>query len=155
MYLIDFLLFHLYLQNYENSLKSMDFYDSKFDLGALSIAELSLESSSDVQDYGEYKRAIKFSLFFQPAFCVCWFLGVVALENRQSCVMPVIFVICYNILVCTCVQCIFFLHLSETTFLSYFFFLFIVELVYSMPFPIYYSIGHGPTANKHRKSVGQ
>lgn len=77
----------------------MDFYDSKFDLGALSIAELSLQSSNDVQDYGEYKRAIKFSLFFQPAFCVCWFFGVVALENRQSCIMPVIFVVCYNILV--------------------------------------------------------
>lgn len=83
----------------ENDLKSVDFYDSKFDLGALSIADLSLQSSSDVQDFSEFKRAIKFSLFFQPAFTVCWFLGVVALENRQSCVMPIIFVVCYNLLV--------------------------------------------------------
>lgn len=77
----------------------MDFYDSKFDLGALSIADLSLQSSSDIQDFAEFKRAIKFSLFFQPAFSVCWFLGVVALENRQSCIMPVTFIVCYNILV--------------------------------------------------------
>lgn len=80
-------------------MKLVDFYDSKFDLGALSIADLSLQSSSDSQDYAEFKRAIKFSLFFQPAFSVCWFLGVVALENRQSCVMPITFIICYNILV--------------------------------------------------------
>lgn len=85
----------------ENDLKSVDFYDSKFDLGALSIADLSLQSSSDVQDFAEFKRAIKFSLFFQPAFTVCWFLGVVALENRQSCVMPIIFIVCYNLLVWT------------------------------------------------------
>lgn len=83
----------------ENGLKSVDFYDSKFDLGALSIADLSLQSSSDIQDFAEFKRAIKFSLFFQPAFSVCWFLGVVALENRQSCIMPVTFIVCYNILV--------------------------------------------------------
>lgn len=83
----------------DNGLKSVDFYDSKFDLGALSIADLSLQSSSDTQDFAEFKRAIKFSLFFQPAFSVCWFLGVVALENRQSCIMPVTFTICYNILV--------------------------------------------------------
>lgn len=80
-------------------LKRIDFYDSKFDLGALSIADLSLQSSSDSQDYADFKRAVKFSLFFQPAFSVCWFLGVVALENRQSCIMPVTFIICYNILV--------------------------------------------------------
>lgn len=80
-------------------MKSVDFYDSKFDLGALSIADLSLHSSSDTQDFAEFKRAIKFSLFFQPAFSVCWFLGVVALENRQSCIMPVTFIVCYNILV--------------------------------------------------------
>lgn len=83
----------------DNGLKSVDFYDSKFDLGALSIADLSLQSSSDTQDFAEFKRAIKFSLFFQPAFAVCWFLGVVALENRQSCIMPVTFIVCYNILV--------------------------------------------------------
>lgn len=77
----------------------MEFYDSKFDLGALSIAELSLQSANEVQDYGEYKRAIKFTLFFQPAFCVCWFLGVLAMETRHSVIMPIVFVVCYNILV--------------------------------------------------------
>lgn len=89
----------LLLQVCDSDLKRVDFYDSKFDLGALSIADLSLQSSSDSQDYAEFKRAVKFSLFFQPAFSVSWFLGVVALENRQSCIMPVTFVICYNILV--------------------------------------------------------
>lgn len=88
------------LQMCDNDLKTVDFYDSKFDLGALSIADLSLQSSSDSQDFAEFKKAIKFSLFFQPAFSVCWFLGVVALENRQSCIMPVTFIVCYNILVC-------------------------------------------------------
>lgn len=68
-------------------------------MGALSIADLSLQSSTDSQDYAEFKHACMFSLFFQPAFAVCWFLGVVALENRESCVMPVAFIIVSNILV--------------------------------------------------------
>lgn len=83
----------------DTDLKRVDFYDSKFDLGALSIADLSLQSSTDSQDYAEFKHACMFSLFFQPAFAVCWFLGVVALENRESCVMPVAFIIVSNILV--------------------------------------------------------
>lgn len=83
----------------ETDLKRVDFYDSKFDLGALSLADLSLQSSTESQDYNDFKNAVKFSLFFQPAFAVCWFLGVVALENRQSCIMPVAFIICYNVLV--------------------------------------------------------
>lgn len=87
------------MQTYDNDLRRTDFYESKFDLNALSLADLSLQSSSDSQDYSEFKRAIKFSVFFQPAFSVCWFLGVIALENRHSCVMPIIFIICYNILV--------------------------------------------------------
>ncbi|XP_037031888.1 uncharacterized protein LOC119071204 isoform X2 [Bradysia coprophila] len=82
----------------DTDLKRVDFYDSKFDLGALSIADLSLQSSTDSQDYAEFKHACMFSLFFQPAFAVCWFLGVVALENRESCVMPVAFIIVSNIL---------------------------------------------------------
>lgn len=84
----------------ETDLKRVDFYDSKFDLGALSLADLSLQSSTESQDYNDFKNAVKFSLFFQPAFAVCWFLGVVALENRQSCIMPVAFIVCYNVLVC-------------------------------------------------------
>lgn len=84
----------------DTELKRIDFYDSKFDLGALSIADLSLQSSNESQDFADFKQAVKFSLFFQPAFAVCWFLGVVALENRQSSVMPIAFTICYNILVC-------------------------------------------------------
>lgn len=87
------------MQAFDNDLKLNDFYESKFDLNALKLADLSLQSSSDSQDYSEFKRAIKFSLFFQPTFSVCWFLGVIALENRHSCVMPIIFIIVYNILV--------------------------------------------------------
>ncbi|XP_037918317.1 uncharacterized protein LOC119656086 [Hermetia illucens] len=75
-----------------------DFYDSKFDLGVLSIVDLSLQSSADVQDFTDFKRAVKFWLFFQPTFAVCWFFGAVALENRQSCVMPIIFVVSYNVM---------------------------------------------------------
>lgn len=80
-----------------------DFYDSKFDLGVLSIVDLSLQSSADVQDFTDFKRAVKFWLFFQPTFAVCWFFGAVALENRQSCVMPIIFVVSYNVMV-ICIQ---------------------------------------------------
>lgn len=90
-----------FLQVCDTDLKRVDFYDSKFDLGALSIADLSLQSSTDSQDYAEFKHACMFLLFFQPAFAVCWFLGVVALENRESCVMPVAFIIVSNILVST------------------------------------------------------
>nr|XP_040224351.2 uncharacterized protein LOC120950419 [Anopheles coluzzii]XP_040224353.2 uncharacterized protein LOC120950419 [Anopheles coluzzii]XP_040224354.2 uncharacterized protein LOC120950419 [Anopheles coluzzii] len=74
-------------------------YDTRIDLGQLSLAELTTPSmASDVQDFTEFKRAIKFGLFFQPIFSVCWFLEVIALENVHSCVMPVIFAICFNIL---------------------------------------------------------
>lgn len=80
----------------------LDLYDSKFNLAALSLADLSIQSTSDVPDYLDYKRAVRFSLFFEPTFGVCWFLGVVALENSQaSCILPVIFIICYNIM-CWC-----------------------------------------------------
>lgn len=80
----------------------LDLYDSKFNLAALSLADLSIQSTSDVTDYVDYKRAVRFSLFFEPTFGVCWFLGVVALENSQaSCILPVIFIICYNIM-CWC-----------------------------------------------------
>ncbi|EDS33435.1 conserved hypothetical protein [Culex quinquefasciatus] len=79
--------------------KSLECYDTRIDLGQLSLAELSTPSlASDMQDFTEFKRAIKFGLFFQPIYSICWFLSVIALENVQSCVMPVIFAICLNIL---------------------------------------------------------
>ncbi|XP_062553791.1 uncharacterized protein LOC134219116 [Armigeres subalbatus] len=79
--------------------KSLECYDTRIDLGQLSLAELSTPSmASDLQDFTEFKRAIKFGLFFQPIFSICWFLSVIALENMHSCVMPVIFAICLNIL---------------------------------------------------------
>uniref|UniRef100_A0A182LY18 glycerol kinase n=1 Tax=Anopheles culicifacies TaxID=139723 RepID=A0A182LY18_9DIPT len=79
--------------------RSFDCYDTRIDLGQLSLAELTTPSmASDVQDFTEFKKAIKFGLFFQPIFSVCWFLEVIALENVHSCVMPVIFAISFNIL---------------------------------------------------------
>nr|XP_029720214.1 uncharacterized protein LOC115262158 [Aedes albopictus] len=79
--------------------KSLECYDTRIDLGQLSLAELSTPSlASDIQDFTEFKRAIKFGLFFQPIYSICWFLSVIALENMHSCVMPVIFAICLNIL---------------------------------------------------------
>lgn len=80
------------------NLKHLDCCETKIDLGiTLSLADLSSQSTSDIQDFSDFKRATKFALFFQPIFCICWFLGVLALENR--CVMPSIYAICYNILV--------------------------------------------------------
>lgn len=89
--------------NDDDFMKSkLDLYDSKYNLAALSLADLSLQSTSDVPDYADYKKAVRFSLFFEPTFGVCWFLGVVALENSHiSCILPVIFIICYNIM-CWC-----------------------------------------------------
>ncbi|XP_065095078.1 uncharacterized protein LOC135716700 [Ochlerotatus camptorhynchus] len=79
--------------------KSLECYDTRIDLGQLSLAELSTPSmASDIQDFTDFKRAIKFGLFFQPIYSICWFLSVIALENMHSCVMPVIFAICLNIL---------------------------------------------------------
>ncbi|XP_058450351.1 uncharacterized protein LOC131429914 [Malaya genurostris] len=79
--------------------KSLDYYDTRIDLGQLSLAELSTPSmASDIQDFTEFKRAIKLGLFFQPIYSICWFLSVIALENVHSCVMPVIYAICLNIL---------------------------------------------------------
>ncbi|XP_049285753.1 uncharacterized protein LOC125764988 [Anopheles funestus] len=79
--------------------RSFDCYDTRIDLGQLSLAELTTPSmASDVQDFTEFKKAIKFGLFFQPIFSVCWFLEIIALENVHSCVMPVIFAISFNIL---------------------------------------------------------
>jgi hypothetical protein len=91
-----------FLQHEENYFKSRtDIYDSKFDLGQLSIADLSQSSSTDsAHDYTNFKNATKFALFFQPVFAVCWFIGVLALENMfHSYVFPTVFAICYNILV--------------------------------------------------------
>jgi len=88
--------------NEENYFKSKtDLYDSKFDLGQLSLADLSDSSStsSNSHDYTNFKNATKFALFFQPVFAICWFLAVLALENVQSYVFPTVFAICYNILV--------------------------------------------------------
>lgn len=83
--------------------KSLECYDTRIDLGQLSLAELSTPSmASDIQDFTDFKRAIKFGLFFQPIYSICWFLSVIALENMHSCVMPVIFAICLNILVSMC-----------------------------------------------------
>ncbi|XP_053697372.1 uncharacterized protein LOC128744402 [Sabethes cyaneus] len=79
--------------------KSLDYYDTRIELGQLSLADLSTPSmASDIQDFTEFKRAIKFGLFFQPIYSICWFLSVIALENMHSCVMPVIYAICLNIL---------------------------------------------------------
>lgn len=89
-----------FFQIYEEEYKSkLELYDSKFSLAALSLADLSIQSSSEVQDFADFKRAVRFSLFFQPTFGICWFLGVVALEYSQSCVMPAVFIVCYNIMV--------------------------------------------------------
>ncbi|CAG9804799.1 unnamed protein product [Chironomus riparius] len=85
----------------DNFFKSKtDLYDSKFDLGQLSLADLSDSSSttSNSCDYTNFKNATKFSLFFQPVFAICWFIGVVALENIQSYAFPTVFAILYNIL---------------------------------------------------------
>lgn len=87
--------------NFPSVKKSLECCDGRFDIGQLSLADLSTTPSmaSDVQDYTDFKRAIKFGLFFQPIYSICWFLSVIALENVHSCVMPVIFAICLNILV--------------------------------------------------------
>lgn len=94
--------FFVFFKHEENYFKSKtDLYDSKFDLGQLSLADLSDSSStnSSNHDYTNFKNATKFALFFQPVFAICWFIGVLALENIQSYVFPTIFAICYNILV--------------------------------------------------------
>ncbi|CRK92969.1 CLUMA_CG006584, isoform A, partial [Clunio marinus] len=88
-------------QHEDNYFKSKtDIYDSKFDLGQLSLADLSDSSStnSSSHDYTNFKNATKFALLFQPVFAICWFIGVLALENIQSYVFPTVFAICYNIL---------------------------------------------------------
>lgn len=41
----------------------------------------------------------RFAVFFQPMFAICWFIGVVALENIESYAFPTVFTILYNILV--------------------------------------------------------
>lgn len=86
----------------ENYFKSKtDIYDSKFDLGQLSLADIteSSSTSSSSHDFTTFQNATRFAIVFQPAFAVCWFIGVLALENSQSYVFPTIFAICYNILV--------------------------------------------------------
>jgi hypothetical protein len=81
----------------------LNYYDSKFDLGQLSLADLSIQSnstsSSNSHDFTNFKNATKFALFFQPCFAICWFMGVLALENIHSYVFPTIFSILVNILV--------------------------------------------------------
>lgn len=98
--------FLLLFQHEENYFKSKtDIYDSKFDLGQLSLADLSQTSSNESagHDYTNFKSATQFALFFQPLFAICWFISVLALENIHSYVFPTIFAICFNILVSNCV----------------------------------------------------
>lgn len=86
----------------ENYFKSRtDLYDSKFDIGQLSLADLSDSSSTaSSHDFTNFKNATKFALFFQPMFSICWFIAVLALENSlESYVFPTVFAICFNILV--------------------------------------------------------
>lgn len=97
-------------QHEENYFKSKtDIYDSKFDLGQLSLADLSQTSSNESagHDYTNFKSATQFALFFQPLFAICWFIAVLALENIHSYVFPTIFAICFNILVSNCVASFF------------------------------------------------
>lgn len=76
-----------------------DLYDSKFDLGQLSLDLSESSSSNSVHDYTNFNNATRFALLFQPLFAVCWFIGVLALENVQSYIFPTVFAISYNILV--------------------------------------------------------
>lgn len=76
-----------------------DCYDSKFDLGQLSLADLSIESSSsNSHDFTNFKKATQFAMFFQTFFAICWFASVLALENIHSYAFAVVFSICFNIL---------------------------------------------------------
>uniref|UniRef100_A0A1B0CV46 G-protein coupled receptors family 2 profile 2 domain-containing protein n=2 Tax=Lutzomyia longipalpis TaxID=7200 RepID=A0A1B0CV46_LUTLO len=75
-----------------------DQYDSKFELESLSLADLSIQSSLEVEDYIGFRSAVRVSLIFEPLFSICWFLGVVALENRDTWTMPIVYVVTFNIL---------------------------------------------------------
>uniref|UniRef100_A0A1B0CZZ8 G-protein coupled receptors family 2 profile 2 domain-containing protein n=1 Tax=Phlebotomus papatasi TaxID=29031 RepID=A0A1B0CZZ8_PHLPP len=75
-----------------------DQYDSKFELESLSLADLSIQSSLEVEDYIGFRSAVRLSLIFEPLFSICWFLGVVALENRDTWIMPIVYVTTFNIL---------------------------------------------------------
>lgn len=90
-------------QNYMKSKTDLTCYDSKFDLGQLSLADLSIQSSStsssNSHDFTNFKEATKFALIFQPSFAVCWFIGILALENINSYVFPSVFAVVFNILV--------------------------------------------------------
>ncbi|XP_059607900.1 uncharacterized protein LOC132255766 [Phlebotomus argentipes] len=75
-----------------------DQYDSKFELESLSLADLSIQSSLEVEDYIGFRSAVRVSLIFEPLFSICWFLGVVALENRDTWTMPIVYVVTFNVL---------------------------------------------------------
>lgn len=71
--------------------------ESKYSLGSISLANLSIQSlSSETEDFEEYKSAVKFAILFQIMFSICWFLAVIALEYPTS-MMPIIYVIVLNI----------------------------------------------------------
>lgn len=71
--------------------------ESKYSLGSISLANLSIQSlSSETEDFEDYKSAVKFAILFQIMFSICWFLAVIALEYPTS-MMPIIYVIVLNI----------------------------------------------------------
>lgn len=73
--------------------------DRSGDIGSVSLGDFSLQSS-DFPELNDFRKCLRFAIFLQPAYDVCWFLGVVAVENATSSnVMPVVFIICFNILV--------------------------------------------------------
>ncbi|XP_026477669.1 uncharacterized protein LOC113383633 [Ctenocephalides felis] len=68
------------------------------DLASVSLGDFSLQSS-DFPELSDFRKCLRFAIFLQPAYDVCWFLGVVAVENATSSnVMPVVFIVCFNIL---------------------------------------------------------
>lgn len=71
--------------------------DSKYSLGSISLANLSIQSlSSETEDFEDYKCGVKFAILFQIMFSICWFLAVIALEYPTS-MMPIIYVIVLNL----------------------------------------------------------
>lgn len=83
----------------ESMIKRRGFCDSKYELGSLSLANLSLQSlSSESEDFEDYKSAVKFAILFQIMFSICWFFAVIALEYKDTSVMPIVFVIVHNLM---------------------------------------------------------
>lgn len=73
-------------------MKSDDYYDSniKIDLSSLSLDNLSWKTA-EPEGMSDMKKCLNFALTMVPTHAILWLMGIVALENADELISPLVF----------------------------------------------------------------